>query len=195
MGLFVFSLPLVIIFNSVLRQGDDTHIAFAIIQNARSSNKELNLAIDKISTTSESPKFWADIANDATYSNDHRKTCIYQLFRRHVHSGMRISDLASVLSCPIWLQRENIFVVNCLSGVIPVSISFEDTVLLLSFFPESGTQMGMIFLRVSGETPIGSERTYCDSFFQMLSLSETNHRKTDAIIREVGFYTPISDSE
>ena len=69
--------------------------AFGIISDRNSSNISLLTALNEISKEKESSQFWVNIANDSTYSDDHRRRAIFMLFKRHVSSNINLMNLGS----------------------------------------------------------------------------------------------------
>jgi hypothetical protein len=87
---------------------------------------------------SEPPWFWSSIANDSGYSRYHRRRAVFQLFRRHIHAGMRLSELGSLLYHPPWLRASDIVEVNLVAGWIPVLFDPRDSIFVLVVLPEAG---------------------------------------------------------
>src|SRR2546428_3160838 len=81
-------------------------------------------------------KFWSKIANDPTYSRYHRRRAVFQLLRRYLQVGMRLTDLAHLLNRPTWLPAGDIDVVEIVRGLIPVTFDPKDTMFVLVVLPE-----------------------------------------------------------
>jgi hypothetical protein len=92
-------------------------------------------AIQKLGPVTEEPGFWSAIANDEKYSQDHRRRAVYELFQRHIHSGMTLAVMAELLDDPTWLKDEDITMVTMVGGKLPVKWSMEDTIFILHIFP------------------------------------------------------------
>jgi len=113
---------------------------------------ELKEAINKLGLpVNESGHFWSQIANDQQYSNFHRKSAVFQLFRRHVRAGMNLSEFAHLLERPIWLRPEDVQLVDVLDGKIPVDLVAQDTVFVIKVLPQSGKEVSSIYLRIHGK--------------------------------------------
>jgi hypothetical protein len=156
---------------------------------SRASNKEIEekallLAIKELGPVTESAKFWTDIVNSTDYTKVHRRHCIFQLFRRHVSPGMRLSELAQILDNPNWLKDENVHVVAELEGKIPVQWTLEDTVFVFLVFPELPMENNWaVYLRISGKV----DR---ESFIKLLRDQAVDQNIKDAVVLEIGFSDP-----
>lgn len=160
-----------------------------IISNNDANERELLLAIQELGAITEAPGFWADIANSADYKESHRRHSVFQLFRRHVTPGMKLSELAQVLDNPNWLKDEDLQIVGVLAGRIPVQWTLEDTVFVVLVFPESSDgDNWAIYLRVSGK--VGR-----DNFIKLLRGEDVNQETKDATILEIGFTEPYRHSD
>ncbi len=130
-----------------------------VIANPKTNKEMLMRAIQQVGTVSEPASFWSDIANSDSYSQDHRRRAIFQLFLRHVSPGMTsgamtLAELAQILANPSWLADEDIRVVTFLAGKIPVEARFEHTIFLMRLFPDLPDGRWLywaIYLSVSGK--------------------------------------------
>jgi hypothetical protein len=104
---------------------------------------------------------------------------VFQLFRRHVHVGMRLSELADLLGRPSWLQGSDIQMVEYLGGHIPVRFSLKDTIFVLLVLPDARNQGSAIYLRIAGKIDLQSFRAL------VLGLGKTGIG--NATIEEIGF--------
>lgn len=160
-----------------------------VIADKHCSENQLVNAIQNLGPVNESPKFWTDIVEDESYSRLHRRHSIFQLFYRHVVPGMTLSLLALILQRPAWLTQKEITIVEDLGGHIPVSLSFDNTVLVFNIIPNpaSSSDRWHIYLSVKGQIDP-------HDFFRLLSGSAVNQAISEATILEVGFSPPVLDS-
>ncbi len=84
---------------------------------------------------SEPPTYWSRIANDSRYTTFQRWCAVYQLFRRHVHVGLRLSELAALLDRPTWLRRDGVITPSVITGE-PHIRTLPGTVLILCTRPD-----------------------------------------------------------
>ena len=125
-----------------------------VIANPKTDKETLMRAIQQVGAVTEAASFWSDIANSNSYSQDHRRRAVFQLFLRHVSPGITLAELARILANPSWLADEEIHVVTFLAGKIPVEARFEDTIFLLRLFPDLPDGRWLywaIYLSVSGK--------------------------------------------
>lgn len=126
----------------------------SIIADPNVDKQTLMETIQKLGEVTESTQFWIAIANSDEYNKDHRRRAVFQLFQRFVSHGMTLFALAQILDNPPWLADEDISIVTVLRGEIPVTWTLEDTVFVLSVFPDfpDGRYANWaIYLRVSGK--------------------------------------------
>ena len=83
-------------------------------------------AIESLENVAESPEFWSNIANNIDYSPAHRRICIFQLCRRHLRSGMNLSEFVTALDAQ-WLPRKNFHLIDHIRGKLPFTISAEES--------------------------------------------------------------------
>src|SRR5437899_2388255 len=70
---------------------------------SRTTEREILLeCISHLGRRSEEPGFWTKIANDATYSEEHRARCIMALFRRHGKRCATLMELSDALKPCQW---------------------------------------------------------------------------------------------
>jgi hypothetical protein len=152
---------------------------YRLIADKRASKQELLAAVRTLHDVVEPPSFWSDIANDAEYSSDHQRICIFQLFSRHVHAGMTLLQLAAVLNKPRWLKRENIMKITSLYGKVPVLFNLEDSIFAIrpGLPPEN---YSAIYLRIRGK------EVEPDGLFDLLKGISDGHRYGEKVVLEVG---------
>ncbi len=124
------------------------------IADPKINKKALMQAIKDLGPVTEPSQFWANIANCDKYNKNHRRYAVFQLFKRHVSSGLTLFELARILDNPRWLADDDITIVTGLAGKIPIKWTFEDTVFVIAVFPEltdNGYDRWAIYLRVSGK--------------------------------------------
>lgn len=122
-----------------------------IIANKQSDVKAVDAAIHSLGPVTEAASFWAEIANDTSYRPEHRRRCVFQLFRRHVRKGMSLAEVAQQLNRPNWLPDENVHEVKLIGGLIPVKITPGDTVIALIILPPAQGDKSAVYLRVGGK--------------------------------------------
>jgi len=130
----------------------------------------------------ESLGYWSRIANDPGYRRFHRRRAAVQLFRRHVHVGMRLSDVAQLLNRPNWLHASDIDVVKYILGKIPVHTKTGDTVFYLLILPQPRRATAAVYLRVAGKVDVQS--------FRSLVLGLAEPRIGNATVEEIGISEP-----
>ena len=98
--------------------------------------------------TDDQAELWARIANSDEYSDSRRRRAVLFLFDRHVHRGMELRTVASLLANPTWLKRDNVHVVNLIAGMIPVDMVPGEQVFV--FIPEFSSldTSCVVYLRV-----------------------------------------------
>ncbi|MGB0385874.1 MAG: hypothetical protein ACPGWR_13730 [Ardenticatenaceae bacterium] len=132
-----------------------------VIANPKTDKESLMQAIQQLGSVSEPAQFWSDMANSESYSQDHRRRAVFQLFLRHVSPGISLAELAQILANPSWLADDEIHVVTFLAGKIPVKVRFEDTIFVLCLFPDlpdGRWKYWAIYLSVSGKVKAESLR-------------------------------------
>jgi hypothetical protein len=125
--------------------------ALKTIADHHAKPESVSRAIHGLGPVQESSEFWASIANDDTYPTERRRRCIIELFRRHVHAGMNLGEVAEKMHKPDWLPDKDIVLVELVSGHIPVKTVFGDTVVALLLLPQTQGDKDAIYLRISGK--------------------------------------------
>jgi hypothetical protein len=96
------------------------------------------------------------IADDATVEREKRAEAIFSLFANHVKLPQGAAALSEIVKCKNWLNDTNLYGVYMVAGMIPVELTFEDTVFCLHLFPvKKDWSDWVIYFRLSG----GSGRT------------------------------------
>src|SRR5947209_7648586 len=125
---------------------------FSTIAKRGTAAPKLDEAIARLPMPpNEPPQFWSRIANDPTYSRYHRRRAVFQLFRRHIHVGMRLSEVAHLLNRPTWLHASDIVEIKYILGKIPVRTDPRDTVFVLLVPPVPRQNTAAIYVRVTGK--------------------------------------------
>src|SRR6266487_6106447 len=93
--------------------------ALAIVRDPKADEAALRQAIKELAGTEVPPEIWAEIANDPTYSLVHRRLSVFELCRRHVRAGMKVSALAPLLHGALWLDDRDVRLVEDVSGWLP----------------------------------------------------------------------------
>jgi hypothetical protein len=130
----------------------------------------------------ETPQYWSRIANDFNDTSFHRRCAVFQLFKRHVHVGIRLSELTHLLDRPTWLRASDIDVFDFIGGLIPVRMDSKDTVFVLRVLPEAGEDASGIYLRVAGKIDVQSFRSFV--------LGSAKTTVGNATVVEIGFSEP-----
>ena len=99
--------------------------------------------------TEDESQLLAQIANSDKYSDARRRLAVYVLFKRHVHSGMELREVASLLGNPIWLKK--VYIIRELGGRIPISMVSGETVFVFSPEFSSPDKSTGMYLRVQGD--------------------------------------------
>ena len=143
-------------------------------------------AIRDLGPVTEPASFWSDIAGDDAFAPEHRRRAVVALFRRHVVPGTTLADLARALGDAAWLTDDDVSVVEVLGGKIPVSSTFEDTVLVLGVLPglpDEASRHWAIYLRVAGTLDLSD-------VLALLHAGAAPPEVERAEILEVGFEPP-----
>jgi hypothetical protein len=131
------------------------------IQYPNAQEESVGFAIGQLGAVTEPASFWTDIANSPRYSMEHRRACIVALFRRHVHAGMTLNEIAAKLDNQIWLQKEDIHEITSMAGSLPVRSVLSDTTVGITIFQHEKQKWAtpLIYLRFAGRS-VGSTDIY-----------------------------------
>jgi hypothetical protein len=169
--------------NSTTAPGSSAHDNSSLLKtiaDRQANAAEVERAMIELGPVSEPPQFWADIANDQSYSVERRRLCILLLFRRHVHAGMTLAEVAEKLHNPDWLPDKDIILVDLVAGLIPVRTVFGDTVFALILLPEKQGDKVAVYLRISGN--VGAQEVG-----EVLRGKVTSGRVAESKVAEIGF--------
>jgi len=85
-------------------------VAFEVINDSAISDKKLVEAIEivRLHLVTEPPDFWIEICNNESFSVVHRTRCFFELFRRHVPVGTKMSRLLQWNGVSWWFDDDNI---------------------------------------------------------------------------------------
>jgi hypothetical protein len=122
-----------------------------MILDKQTRDADLQEAISRLGKVSEPSSFWNDIANEQSYSVQHRRSCIQALLRRHRGSAGTVGELAVLLNHPKWLRDEDISIVEFVVGLIPVEWTPEDTIFRIRLLPASANDKTAVYVRVAGK--------------------------------------------
>lgn len=126
--------------------------SFSVIEDKSTRIKELRTAIANAGSVVEAPAFWTRIANDESYSIQHRHLCISALLRRHVHAGMRLARLKTALEGSKWLKEEDVEEVTVVTGQIPFKYEYgEFSTFCFRILPQPQEDVDGFFIRVKGK--------------------------------------------
>jgi hypothetical protein len=92
----------------------------------------------------------AILANDQTYSPEIRRTCIFELFHRHVRAGMSLGEVADRLNKPDWLPQGCIHAKKAWTGYMPVEHVPGDSIFEIAILPSGHGKGYYVCLRISG---------------------------------------------
>jgi hypothetical protein len=159
-----------------------------LISNPGASEAELTDALGRLGPVTEPPGFWTRLAGSDEHSPGQRRHYVFQLLRRHLAPGMRLSALARLLDDPPWLNRGDIAVIEDLAGAIPVRMTDEDTVFRLRVAPGGDApDIWAIYLRVAGKVT-------SDQLYALLRGGAADETTAQAEILEIGFSPPAPPS-
>jgi len=142
-------------------------------------------AIRKLGPVTESERYWTDIANSKSYSKEHRRLAVFLLFKRFISPGITLYELARILDMPGWLTKEDITIVTVQGGKIPVTWSFEDTIFVLTVFPDVQDTNNRyanwaIYLKVAGKIKR-------DEFIEIIHGKPVSENVKNAELLQIGF--------
>jgi hypothetical protein len=142
---------------------------YRTLANGKIDKKNLDLALTKLSVPADDPPhFWSKIANDPKFPDFHRRSAVFELFRRNIRAGTLLSETTRLLDKPTWLTESDIMEVDMLQGKIPVDIVPNDTIFSIAVIPEKGDDVSAIYLRLQGDI------SYKDFVSLMLGQGGTN---------------------
>ena len=95
----------------------------SMITNQAVSDEVLMQCIARLGPSAESPEFWSRIANDSSYSIQHRTRAVFALFRRHGQYCGDAASLKKLLGSPKWLEESGIEKVSYVFGKLPVEVN------------------------------------------------------------------------
>jgi hypothetical protein len=160
----------------------EARVLAAIAQRGIPEN-ELTKAIARLRMPANEPsEYWSRIADDPSYHSFHRRRAAVQLFRRHIHAGMRLSEVAHVLNHPTWLRASDIRLVDYLLGGVPVRFYSEDTVFVLGVLSDPRVSDTAVYLRMADKIDARS--------FKRIILGQAEPNDENATVAEIGFVEP-----
>ncbi len=101
---------------------------------------------------------WARLASDAAYGLVQRRVCVFELFRRHVHPGSTVAEIARLLDHPTWLRDEHVRELEDIGGRLPpVTLDGEDAVFAIDVLPGAApvADLWTVYLRMRGRLDRG----------------------------------------
>jgi hypothetical protein len=111
------------------------------IENKGASMTQVRRSIHALGPVTEPPEFWADIANNPEFSDEHRSLCMLQLFKRHVSRGMTLEQLNRMLKGATWLTQQDVHLWLVICGYVPVdnfTVARHHTARLFTIGPRGG---------------------------------------------------------
>lgn len=67
----------------------------------------------------ESPEFWSRIVKGTRFSQERQDFALMMLFRRHIHPGMTLGEMARIFEGHDWAKIEHIEVAGMYSSMVP----------------------------------------------------------------------------
>jgi len=101
--------------------------------------------------TDDQAELWARMANSDKYPDSRRRLAVLLLFDRHVHSGMELRTVASLLHNPVWLKRDSVHIADVIAGLMPIDMVYGETVFVVIPEFSSLRKDWAIYLRVQGD--------------------------------------------
>jgi hypothetical protein len=98
----------------------------------------------------EPASFWASLANNASFSEDCRRTCVFELFLRHIRPGMSPTYVAKLLDHPTWLKERDVNDFVAWSGWVPIEDVAGQTKFAVHILPGQDRVRGTIYFRITG---------------------------------------------
>jgi hypothetical protein len=144
------------------------------IENKETTDEMLLQSISRLGKVSEPPTFWTTIANDKTYSIEHRSRCIMALFRRHAQRCSGGRQLSKVLAPVHWLESKDIGRIDVLAGAVPVTPGTDRTVFVIRVL--SGAKFA-IYISILGKMDT-------EDFYRMICDA---NGKYNAVVLEYGY--------
>ncbi len=171
--LLVIAQPLVI-------KADAIPEPYRTISQKDVSYRVLQAAVSRLSVPSQDPlNFWSTIANNKSFPLFHRRVAVFQLFKRHVTVGTRLSKIRDLLDTPDWLHTNDLILVDEVFGRIPLDYNPNDTIIAIVVLPEEQKNKSAIYLRFQGHIPL-------KQFFP-LAFDEQYERAEDYPVVQIGF--------
>ena len=167
---------------SMTRQSSDKRYVSTLL-DAAASVPDVTNAARRVADTDISATAWAKLANDPAYSPLHRRICVFELFRRHVHPGSTAANIASLLDRPTWLLDEHVRELEDIGGrVPPVTLNADDSVFAIDVLPPTApvSDLWSIYLRMRGQL----DR---DAFSGLLRGTAPAGPEAGAVVLEIGF--------
>jgi hypothetical protein len=112
--------------------------------------KELISAIKHLGPVTEPASFWNGIASNATYSPNHRRHAVFQLFKRHITSDLTLSEFGKRLEGATWLEDKNIDQMGFLSGQWEMEYTGDDSIFRLYILSHPPSNW-IIIIKISPE--------------------------------------------
>jgi hypothetical protein len=115
-----------------------------IILSPASSTMDVSNALRQTATTGTD--FLPGVFNDARFSDQHRRLCLFSFIRSLGRSPRTISDFAALLQHPSWIAEQDIHECWALTGYLPVTLDMGGDVITIEVFPESEKHSSVICL-------------------------------------------------
>lgn len=144
-GLLISSFGMQVAYGQVpdfVRLDEQLH---ALIKEKSTPDALLLEAISRLGKVTESPAFWTQIANDPSYSSQHRRRAVFALFRRHAEKIGELHLLGEILKPAKWLQESSIVKLPFVFGAVPVDVNPNESIVCISVL-----YGGDIYIRILG---------------------------------------------
>ena len=156
-----------------------------IIANPQTTTNKLIHALQSLKSskqTNEPATFWTTIANNPTYSWDHRRRAVLQLFARHFHQGMTFGDVGKLLDHANWIDPHCINVSSIINGPQPPNIGDNDSQAHVSVGPCHPFSVELIF--VTRNDSVGLDDHLYDCLTGKPTTAKLAHLRIQAVISD-----------
>ena len=155
----------------------------AVITNRASSLPAVRRAMQSLEAPLPAANFWISLANQVSYSVDHRRLFLLHLFRQHVRPDNTLGEIQTLLKASTWIQTNAILEVTDLTGAIPIRFPSGDTVFVIQLLPQTQASPAAVYLRVTGSVAL-------EEFRQLFSQPGLKPRVALLELQEIGFSDP-----
>lgn len=147
----------------------------AAITNIAASDDVLLQSISRLGRVTEPASFWAQIADDSSYSIQHRTRAVFALFRRHGEWCGDARSLGACLRPAKWLDQSSVERITYVFGWLPVEVRPGESVYQISVFRGPS-----VFIRLQGDVDL-------ETLTAFLRGRDTRALKTNPTILECAY--------